>query len=296
MIHRFCEAYSLSSSTTQRLLRFTKFRSTMNPIRTACKVRPSNQVKASRFELTLPLNFCKANELQSEPRLYFHDESLDRLTAGLSPGATFFLYGSLQCLDISLLLSVRAQLDPQHGGLGSKVIFIDAGNTFDPYRIAQYSEQLGLDRDRVLDRIIVSRAFTCHQLTSLITTTLRRALHERGAKLVTVSDMIELYRDPDIRNVRSLDLFKTTLNSLVTAARAERTIALATSPHEGSTDSTLFLHAIKERADIVLKIMKRRYYTKLILEKHPTRSEESLRIKKPTPRVLEEFLERDRNG
>jgi hypothetical protein len=149
-----------------------------------------------------------------------------------------------------------------------------------------------LDREQVLDRIIVSRAFTCHQLTSLITTTLRRALHESGAKLVTVSNVIELYRDPDVRNVRSLDLFKTTLNSLVTAARAERTIVLATSQYEESSDSTLFLHAIKERADIVLKILKQRYYTKLVLEKHPTHPGESLRIKKQSPRVLEEFLEK----
>jgi hypothetical protein len=140
LIHHLYKAYNTSSSTAQHLFRLTKFRSTMNMIHRIFRIRLSDQVKVPRFEPTLPLNFRKANELQPELKLYFQDENLDRLTAGLTPGAMFFLYGSSQCIDVSLLISMRAQLDPQHGGLGSKAIFIDAGNTFDPYRITQYSE------------------------------------------------------------------------------------------------------------------------------------------------------------
>jgi len=253
-------------------------------------------VEPSHLRSKLPVNFRRATELQTEPHLSFGDKSLDRFLGGLRLGQSAFLYGSWQCLAASELLCVRTQLDSHCGGLHSEAIFIDGGNTFDPYLITQYAEQFSLNRDQALDRILVSRAFTCHQLTSLVTQMLPEAVHERGAKLIVASDLIELYRDPDVRDTQSLNLFKTTLNSLSTTARLERSIALATSLDEKMLDSDPFLRAAKQRVDIVLRFEERRHSTKLILEKHPTRSGENALIKQPTPRILEEFLEATING
>jgi len=291
LIHRFFEACNLSSLITQQLSRSIKLRFTLGSIYAICRVKLSDQVKTSHFEPALPLNFRKASELQPEPCLYFHDENLDRLIGGLRLGSVIFLYGSSQCSEFSELLCVRSQLSPRRGGFDSGAIFVDAGNTFDPYLISHYAEQFLLDRDRALDRILVSRAFTYHQLTSLITQVLPRTVHERKARLIIVSDMPKLYCDPDARHNQSLDLFKITFNSLVTTAKVERATALATSLNEEVSDSDPFLRAAKQRADIVLRFEKRRCSTKLVLEKHPTHSEESLLIRQPTPRVLERFLE-----
>ena len=213
---------------------------------------------------TFPLVFRRANELQSEPRLFFHDESLDKLIDGLRLGQLAFFYGSRRCLAISELLCVRSQLDSRHGGLNSDTIFIDGGNSFDPYLLVQYTEEDLLDRNRTLDRTLVSRAFTCYQLTSLITQLLPRAVHEGKIKLVVVSDVIDLYCDPDLRNNRSIDVFKTALNTLVTTARAERTIVVTTSLDK--TVSGRFLHAIKQRVDIVVRFEGQESFTKLTLE------------------------------
>jgi len=253
-------------------------------------------VEPSHLRSKLPVNFRRANELQAEPHLSFGDKSFDRFLGGLRLGQSVFLYGSWQCLAASELLCVRTQLDSHCGGLHSEAIFIDGENTFDPYLVAQYAERFSLDRNRALERILVSRAFTCHQLTSLITQMLPEAVHERGAKLIVASDMIELYRDPDVRYSQSLDLFKTMFNSLATTAKLERAIVLATSLDEKMSDSDPFLHAVKQRADIVLRFEERRHSTKLILEKHPTRSGENVLIKQPTPRILEEFLEATMDG
>ena len=253
-------------------------------------------VDASRLRPKLPVNFRRASELQAEPRLSFGDESLDRFLGGLRLGQVAFLYGSWQCLAASELLCVRAQLEPHIGGFDSKAIFVDGGNTFDPYLISQYAERFSLDRNWALDRIFVSRAFTYHQLTSLIAQMLPEAVYEQGDKLVVASDVIELYRDPDAHSTQSLNLFKTALNSLATTARLERAIVLATSLDEETSGSDPFLRAVKQRVDIVLRFEERRHSTKLTLEKHPTRSEESALIKQPTPRVLEEFLEAAING
>lgn len=239
---------------------------------------------------TETLNFRKVNEIKSERCLFFGDELLDQFLLGLHPGYVFLLYGSSQCLAVSLHLSVRVQLDFQKGGLQSRAVFIDAGNSFDPYLAVQYGEKYGLDRDHVLDRIFVSRAFTCHESTSLITEALRSALRKYRARLAIISDVIELYRDPDVRNIRCLDLFKTALNSMVSIARAEKAIILATSLNE-DFGLDRFLHAAKERVDVILRFKERHSSTRLVLEKHPTCSTGSLLLKKSTPRVLEEFLE-----
>lgn len=244
----------------------------------------------------LPVNFLRASRIQAKPSLFFGDKNLDRFLGGLPLGHTVFFYGSWQCLATSEFLCIKAQLDSHNGGLDSEAIFVDGGNTFDPYLMVQYVEQFSLDRDQVLDRIFVSRAFTCHQLTSFITQILPRAVHAGKIKFIIASDMIELYRDPDVHYAQSLRLFKTALNSLANTARLERSLALATSLDENTSDSDPFLRAAKEKVDIVLRFEERRQSTKLMLEKHPTRPEETFLIKPPAPRVLEEFLEATING
>jgi hypothetical protein len=132
-------------------------------------------------------------------------------------------------------------------------------------------------------------------LTSLITQTLPDAVQERRAKLVIISDIIEPYCD-DVLSVLSLDLFKTALNLLITTARSEKAIVLATSLDEKKPNSDSFLCAIRQRVNVVLRFEEQRNAMAMILEKHATRSGKRLLIKRPTPRVLEEFLEADADG
>jgi hypothetical protein len=181
-----------------------------------------------------------------------------------------------------------------HGGLNSNAIFIDGGNTFDPYLLVQYAEENQIDRDRALDLTLISRAFTCYQLTSLMTQTLPRAVHKREIKFIVVSDILELYHDPDLRYNRIIDLFRTALNSLVTIARTERAIVLATSLDKMSPAQ--FLYAIRQRVDVVLRLEEQQGFTKFTLEKHPTHSVGNIIAKHPTPRVIEEFLEACEDG
>lgn len=245
--------------------------------------------ESSSFKSSLPVNFRRVSEIQSEPTLSFGDESLDRFLGGLPLGYVVFLYGSWQCLALSELLCVRAQLDFHRGGLNSKAVFIDGGNTFDPYLVSEYAERFSLDRDLALNSILVSRSFTCHQLTSFITQILPATVNGRRMKFIVVSDIIRLYRDSDIGSAQTIHLFKTMLNSLITTARLERSIVLATSLSEIRSDSDPFVTFLKNRVNIILRFEEQSHFTKLILEKHPTRSG-NLLIKQPTPQVLEEFL------
>lgn len=127
----------------------------------------------------------------------------------------------------SLLLCVRATL-PEPDGLDSDCIFIDGGNMLDSYAINHYAENLGLDQRKIHERIHLSRAFTHHQVDSVITQ-LRNEIDRYDAKLTVVSDMTILYCDPDVKDGKeSLNLFTKGVRLLRDVAEQTETIILTT--------------------------------------------------------------------
>lgn len=97
-------------------------------------------------------------------------------------------------------LCVRALIPRRHGGFGSPyVIFIDAGNCSDIYKCVSFIRQYGLDPQKTLDRIIVSRLFTIHQLACLIIYEVALVLQRTDARLVVISDLLRMFvQDPQI--------------------------------------------------------------------------------------------------
>src|SRR3989441_10463804 len=137
-------------------------------------------------------------------------ESLDKALI-LKTGQFVFLEGEPSHA-LSLLLCVRATLSQ---GLDSDVVFVDAGNLFDTYTISQHIVNLGLESGRVQQRIHLSRAFTHHQVHSLIVEKLTTALDEYGARFAVVSDITALFCDPDVRERKeALDIFRRSVQFL----------------------------------------------------------------------------------
>src|SRR5918998_2548088 len=105
---------------------------------------------------------------------------------------------SLRSVNNALLtrLCVIALMSKRRGGFESQsVIFIDAGNCSDIYQCVNFARQYGLDIQKVLDSIIVSRPFNIHQLVGLLineldTTTI---LQRFGAMLVVISDILKMF-------------------------------------------------------------------------------------------------------
>ncbi|HEX2472655.1 MAG TPA: hypothetical protein VHJ59_07885 [Nitrososphaera sp.] len=118
-------------------------------------------------------------------------------------------------------LCVRALMSRRHGGFGSpSVIFIDAGNCSDIYQCVNFARQYGLDIQKVLDSIMVSRPFTIHQLAGLLIYELESAaaIHRFGAKLIVVSDMLKMFSreasDPQLDHDEAQWLFREIAMSL----------------------------------------------------------------------------------
>jgi hypothetical protein len=122
----------------------------------------------------LQQNVKKANELYG---LTF-ENSLDRLLGtGLKTNTLTYLYGKRVSgmLNILALNSVR-----QFGG---RALFVDAGNSADPYLIrreADLRKKDSLETRKLLQSIQMMRVFTCHQLTNFVTEQLPSLLSNNG--------------------------------------------------------------------------------------------------------------------
>jgi len=165
---------------------------------------------------------------------------------------------------LSLLLCVRATL-PQ--GLDSDVVFIDAGNLFDTYTISQHIVNLGLESGRVQQRIHLSRAFTHHQVHSLIVEKLAPALDEYGARLAVVSDITALFCDPDVREKKeALDIFRKSLQFLGKTAEQRNMLIIATNQKARNKTMT---DALMHTAHVSARLKDKGTYTQLIIARHP---------------------------
>ena len=123
---------------------------------------------------------------------------------------------------ILMRLCVRALILKSQSELlefAKKVIFIDAGgknNSPDSfYRCVNFARQYGLDIKKVLQSIVVSRAFTIYQLADLIIYELPRVIQQLEAKVILISDLLNMFVcDPQIKIEEGERMIKEIINSL----------------------------------------------------------------------------------
>jgi hypothetical protein len=225
---------------------------------------------------------CRDPELLREPEDKIEYQPLrgSTLTRDLQPGITtgidsldkalilkrgqfVFLEGEPSHA-LSLLLCVRATL-PQC--LDSDVVFIDAGNLFDTYAISQHIANLRIESCKVQQRIHISRAFTHHQVHSLIVEKLAKAVDEYGARLAIVSDITALFCDPDVREKKeALDIFRKSVQFLGKTAEQRNMIIVATNQ---KTRNRTMTDALMHTAHVSARLKDKGAYTQLIIARHP---------------------------
>lgn len=127
-------------------------------------------ITAARQELDLGFETGKDKyeTRQGMERIHTGCEDMDEILGGGVETQTitefYGEYGSAKT-QISHQLAVNAQLEPEEGGLGKGVVYIDTEDTFIPTRIEQMAEAAGLDVDETLDDIHVARAYNSdHQM------------------------------------------------------------------------------------------------------------------------------------
>jgi DNA repair protein RadA len=117
------------------------------------------------------------------------------LGGGVETGAITELigeYGSGKT-QICYTLSVIAQQSMEEGGFGERVCVVDTEGTFRPERISQIAETRGYDPDKVLENILIARAYNSEHQIMLIKH-LPEVCQENDIKLVIIDSMIGHFR------------------------------------------------------------------------------------------------------
>ena len=88
---------------------------------------------------------------------------------------------------------MQVQRSKEEGGLDGSVLYIDTENTFRPERIVSIANANGMDPEKVLDRIIVARAYnSAHQ--TLILEESGPVIKEHNVKLLIADSAVGLFR------------------------------------------------------------------------------------------------------
>ena len=148
----------------------------------------------------LSKDFINATELykmrQNIERITTGSHSLDGLFGGgIETGAITELYGEFGSgkTQICHTLSVTVQLPKEKGGLDGGAIYIDTENTFRPERIAEIAENRNLDPLKVMERIIVARAYnSSHQ--ELLLREVGKYIESERVRLIIVDSVTSHYR------------------------------------------------------------------------------------------------------
>ncbi len=95
------------------------------------------------------------------------------------------------------------------------VVIVDAGNSLDFYQFVEFIRQYGLDIKETLQRIVVSRAFTVHQLTNLIINELPNIIRQLDTCLIIVPDLLHMFtHDPNIDRKEAKHLIKEIVSTI----------------------------------------------------------------------------------
>ncbi|HEX9204823.1 MAG TPA: hypothetical protein VF853_02735 [Candidatus Deferrimicrobiaceae bacterium] len=109
-------------------------------------------------------------------------------------------------------LALRALARPLLSG--EPVVAVDGGNRFDPYEVARAERALGGTGRDALSRLLVSRAFTCHQLEALLARRLPAALSRSRARVALVLALPETFADEDVPYAEACRVFQRCLAAL----------------------------------------------------------------------------------
>ena len=230
--------------------------------------------------------------IPSQTLLSFGLPNIDNLFPGFAAGDFAVLQGTSSIIPLALLLSVRAQLPPQLGGLATNVVFVDGGNTFRLYKVSRIAQLHQLDPRQVLERIYISRAFTAYQMTSVILEKLAATIDTYNSKLVIISDIAGLYLDKDVPAEEAKEIFSQVTAYLSKLAREKQIVIIATCPPHYQSRLNTFLHAVAcGRANIVASILPTKLGRVFALEKHPSLDLECIKFS-PDNNTLSRFMER----
>jgi len=165
---------------------------------------------------------------------------------------------------------------------GFKVLVADGANAFDPYVVSRFARTEGFPPDELLKKIAVARAFTCHQLTTLIRERLEPVAFPGAASLVVLLGPCTMFFDEDVPGEEAALLFRKMLAKVQDMSHKGVFFLMSQSFSGFNKRRSFLLRELGRFADAVLKLKSSPDALQVVLDKPP------LALRKPWE-VFEEF-------
>ncbi|MBA7513109.1 hypothetical protein ES705_05119 [subsurface metagenome] len=231
-------------------------------------------------------NFYRKNK--RIPLVSSGDSTLDELLGGdgFHKNLVYLLYGDKKKLaNILLTTAVIAQKSFNNGGLGEeiKVAFIDANNRFNPYNVSKFAVSQNLSPQRVLENILIARAFTWDQMVELLENRLSKLEH---IKVVLISGITTLFQSYEKQTFE--DLLRAISGIKAILSKTKPLIVLTAPLNEYSLYRPNGGKILSHFGSVLALINEDERYTEYVLVQHPFLPEN--RLLKWKPRVPKKNL------
>lgn len=165
--------------------------------------------------------------------------------------------------DLTVYLSAFA------ASLGFRVLVADGANAFDPYVVSKFARREGLPPDELLKKILVARAFTCHQLSTLIRERLDPMVPPGGSSLIVLLGPCTMFFDEDVPGEEAALLFRKTLAKVQEMSQRGAFFLMSQSFLRFNRQRGFLLRELVGFADAVLKLKASPDALQVVVEKPP---------------------------
>jgi predicted ATP-dependent serine protease len=142
---------------------------------------------------------------------------------------------------------------------GDGVVYVDGGNSIEPYTIASLSMRAGLKADDVLSKIMAARAFTAYQLDSIISDRLEEVVRRENPVLLIISCITDLLTDRSIRKKEAVTILRRSLSHIKKISHEHNLITIITKKVHPSTARALSLDdLLYEEAQEIIQLKRKR--------------------------------------
>jgi DNA repair protein RadA len=221
------------------------------------------------------------NKNKRIPSVPSGDSTLDEILGGegFQKDLIHLLYGDKKkCANILLTTAVIAQKTFNNGGLGeeTKVAFIDANNRFNPYNVSKFAVSQNLSPKKVLENILIARAFTWDQMVELLENRLSKL---EPVKVVLISGITTLFQSYEKQTFE--DLLRA-INGIKTILSKTKPLIVLTTPlNEYSLYRPNGGKILSHFGSVLVMINEDERYTEYVLVQHPFLPENRLLKWKP---------------
>jgi len=161
--------------------------------------------------------------------------------------------------------SVSVQLPESLGGLSSSALFIDGGNSFDVYLFTSIAREYGIDYQKALENITISRAFTPYELLQLIRHTIDEVFEDHQPEVLVISSIFSLFTE-DFEEEESSRMIRELGEGIIRVSKMRQIPIIIT-----STCNEYHEFLFRNYCNIRVHFQEEKYCIRSVLSRHPSK-------------------------